>query len=78
MIGLRPECVHLDAAGVPGRLTLLEPTGPDTYAFVETAMGSIVLRVAGNVAQRVGDPVHLTWDARDLHLFDATAHTRIG
>ena len=78
VIGLRPECVHLAATGVQGRLTLLEPTGPDTYAFVETAMGSIVLRVAGNVVQRVGDPVHLTWSARDLHVFDATAHTRIG
>ena len=78
VIGLRPECVHLGDSGVPGTLTLLEPTGPDTYAFVATAMGNVVLRVAGRVAQRVGDPVHLRWDARDLHLFNAETEARVG
>ena len=78
MIGLRPECVHLGDSGVPGTLTLLEPTGPDTYAFVATAMGNVVLRVAGRVTQRVGDPVHLRWDARDLHLFNAETEARVG
>jgi multiple sugar transport system ATP-binding protein len=70
--------VHLSDAGVPGTLTLLEPTGPDTYAFVDTALGQIVLRVAGHVSQRVGDGVHLSWDARDLHVFDAVSEARIG
>ncbi|CAN5351228.1 ABC transporter ATP-binding protein [soil metagenome] len=78
VIGVRPECVHLADAGVPGRLTLLEPTGPDTYAFVETAIGSVVLRVAGHVKERVGDTVQLTWDARDLHVFDAAGGARVG
>ncbi len=78
VIGLRPECVHLGEQGLAGRLTLLEPTGPDTYAFVDTAMGTIVLRVGGHVTQRVGDPVQLTWDARDLHLFNAETGARIG
>jgi multiple sugar transport system ATP-binding protein len=78
IVGLRPERINLSAAGVPGRLTLLEPTGPDTYAFVDTVMGAIVLRVAGRVVQRVGDAVHLSWDARDLHVFDAATQARIG
>ena len=78
VIGLRPECVHLGDSGVPGTLTLLEPTGPDTYAFVATAMGNVVLRVAGRVTQRVGDSVHLRWDARDLHLFNAETEARVG
>ena len=78
VIGLRPECVYLGEQGVAGRLTLLEPTGPDTYAFVDTAMGNMVLRVAGNVAQRIGDPVRLAWEARDLHLFNAQTGARIG
>ncbi len=78
VIGLRPECVQLADQGMPGRLTLLEPTGPDTYAFVDTAMGSLVLRTGGRVTQRVGDPVHVAWDARDLHVFDAATEARIG
>jgi multiple sugar transport system ATP-binding protein len=78
VIGLRPECVQLADQGVPGRLTLLEPTGPDTYAFVDTAVGTLVLRTGGRVTQRVGDQVHVAWDARDLHVFDATGGARIG
>ena len=78
VVGLRPECMHFGDSGVPGTLTLLEPTGPDTYAIVDTAIGSLVLRVGGHVAQRVGDAVHLTWDARDLHLFNAETEARVG
>jgi len=78
VIGLRPECIQLADEGVPGRLTLLEPTGPDTYAFVDTAIGSLVLRTGGRVTQRVGDSVRVAWDARDLHVFDAASEARIG
>jgi len=78
VIGLRPERVQLGDSGVAGRLTLLEPTGPDTYAFVDTPLGSLVSRVAGTVTQRVGDLVNLNWDARDLHLFDTATEARIG
>jgi multiple sugar transport system ATP-binding protein len=78
VIGLRHERVHLSATGVPGNLMLLEPTGPDTYAFVDTPIGQIVLRVAGRVIQQVGDAVHLSWEARDLHVFDANTQGRIG
>ena len=78
VIGLRPERVQLGEHGVAGRLTLLEPTGPDTYAFVDTPLGSLVSRVAGTVTQRVGDVVNLSWDARDLHLFDTATEARIG
>jgi len=78
VIGLRPERVQLGDSGTAGRLTLLEPTGPDTYAFVDTPLGSLVSRVAGTVTQRVGDVVNLNWEARDLHLFDTATEARIG
>ncbi|MBL0729806.1 ABC transporter ATP-binding protein [Piscinibacter sp. HJYY11] len=78
VLGVRPECVRLADAGLGGRLTLLEPTGPDTYAFVDTALGPLVLRTGGRVAHRVGDSVHVAWDARDLHVFDAQSERRIG
>jgi len=78
LIGLRPERVQLGEHGIAGRLMLLEPTGPDTYAFVDTPIGSLVSRVAGTVTQRVGDVVHLHWEPRDLHLFDTATDARIG
>jgi multiple sugar transport system ATP-binding protein len=78
VLGVRPECVRLADSGLSGRLTLLEPTGPDTYAFVDTAIGPLVLRTGGRVAQRVGDAVHVAWDARELHVFDAESERRVG
>jgi multiple sugar transport system ATP-binding protein len=77
-LGVRPECVRLADSGVPGRLVLLEPTGPDTYAFVETPIGPLVLRTGGRVAHQVGESVHVAWDAQDLHVFDGASEQRIG
>jgi multiple sugar transport system ATP-binding protein len=78
VLGVRPECVRFADSGLAGRLTLLEPTGPDTYAFVDTAIGPLVLRTGGRVAHRVGDSVRVAWDARDLHVFDAHSDRRLG
>ncbi|MBX3627162.1 MAG: sn-glycerol-3-phosphate ABC transporter ATP-binding protein UgpC [Rhizobacter sp.] len=78
VLGVRPECVRLADTGLAGRLTLLEPTGPDTYAFVDTAIGPLVLRTGGRVPQRVGDAVHVAWDAQDLHVFDDATDRRLG
>ncbi|MGY4827550.1 ABC transporter ATP-binding protein [Sphaerotilaceae bacterium SBD11-9] len=78
VLGVRPECVRLADGGLAGRLTLLEPTGPDTYAFVDTALGPLVLRTGGRVPHQVGDAVHVAWEARDLHVFDAASERRIG
>ncbi len=75
--GLRPEALTLADEGLAGRLRLLEPTGPETYAFVDTAIGSLVARVPGVVRSKVGDPVHLAWSASQVHLFDATTQRRI-
>jgi multiple sugar transport system ATP-binding protein len=77
VLGVRPECVRLAEQGLAGRLTLLDPTGPDTYAFVDTAVGPLVLRTGGKVAQKVGDTVQVAWDTADLHLFDAVSDLRI-
>jgi multiple sugar transport system ATP-binding protein len=78
VIGLRPEAIALADQGVPGQLKLLEPTGPDTFAMVETEMGNLTLRTDGRVTHRVGDNIHVAWDARDLHVFDAATEARIG
>ncbi|AKJ28456.1 ABC transporter ATP-binding protein [Caldimonas brevitalea] len=76
--GLRPEALQFADTGLPGQLSMLEPTGPETYAMVDTALGHIVARVPGKVTQRVGDRVHLAWSAHDVHLFDAASQQRLG
>ena len=77
--GLRPEALRFVPAGsgLAGVLTMTEPTGPESYAFVDTAAGPLVVRVPGKVPAAVGDTVALAWQPTDVHLFDAASEQRI-
>ena len=75
--GLRPESLVFADDGLPGTLAMIEPTGPETYALVETAVGLLTARVPGKVTQRVGDRVFLRWSPTDAHLFDAKSERRV-
>ena len=78
LYGLRPEALVLADAGLPGTISLLEPTGPETYVLVDTPIGKLMARVPGKVHQAVGDTVRLQWSANDAHLFDARSERRVG
>ncbi len=75
--GLRPEALRFADSGLAGTLRMVEPTGPETYAYVDTAVGDLVVRVPGHVSQAVGEQVWLSWDTRAVHLFDAKTEARI-
>jgi len=75
--GLRPEAVQFASDGVAGTLRMTEPTGPETYATVETPVGALTLRVPGYLAAQVGETVHLQWAPEAVHLFDAKTEQRI-
>ncbi|HEY0858947.1 MAG TPA: sn-glycerol-3-phosphate ABC transporter ATP-binding protein UgpC [Albitalea sp.] len=75
--GLRPESLAFASDGLPGRVSMLEPTGPETYALVDTPVGMLTARVPGKVHQQVGEQVHLRWSAVDAHLFDAQTQRRV-
>ena len=77
LYGLRPEAVSFAADGLAGRIAMLEPTGPETYAIVDTPVGKITARLPGKVHERVGDPVHLGWNPGAVHLFDASTERRV-
>jgi multiple sugar transport system ATP-binding protein len=76
-VGLRPEDLALAEAGLPGTLTMIEPTGPETYLTADTALGHLTARVPGNVTLVVGDHVHLHWQPQQMHLFDAGTDQRL-
>ncbi len=75
--GLRPEAIAFADNGLAGTLTMIEPTGPETYAMVETEVGKLVARVPGKVHQSVGDRVFLAWAPQDAHLFDGQSEQRV-
>ena len=67
--GLRPEDLSFGAQGLPGRLTMIEPTGPETYVTADTALGPLRLRLPGPARHAVGEAVHLQWQPEQVHLF---------
>ncbi len=77
LYGLRPEHLSLADSGVPGRLTIVEPTGPDTYATVDTPLGMLTARVPGTLHAQAGENVHLRWQPQHAHLFDARTEARV-
>jgi multiple sugar transport system ATP-binding protein len=76
--GLRPESISFAAQGLPGKLSMIEPTGPETYATVDTAAGKLTARVPGVLQAAVGEAVHLQWSAEQAHLFDRASGVRVG
>ena len=76
--GLRPESISFAAQGLPGTLSMIEPTGPETYATVDTPAGQLTARVPGVLQASVGDAVHLQWQADQSHLFDRASGVRVG
>ncbi|MBL8351594.1 MAG: ABC transporter ATP-binding protein [Burkholderiaceae bacterium] len=75
--GLRPEDLAFADEGLPGTLTMIEPTGPETYVTADTAVGKLTARVAGHARRHIGDRVHLRWAAEQAHLFDAAGGQRL-
>jgi len=80
--GLRPEDLAIapdttEDGGLPGTLRMLEPTGPETYAMVDTAIGCLTARVPGRLSQRIGEPLRLQWQAGASHLFDRGTGQRL-
>ncbi len=77
LYGLRPEALQLNGSGLPGRVHMVEPTGPETYVCADTVLGRLTARVPGEVQTRVGDVVHLQWRPEAVHLFEATSQRRV-
>ena len=75
--GLRPEALSLADQGLAAHITMVEPTGPETYVTLDSAIGHVVVRAPGKFHPVVGDTVHLAWGTEDVHLFDAKTQKRI-
>ena len=64
-LGQRPEHIHLsDDAPWRGQVSLVEPTGADTYVVVKTEAGTITVRAPANTKLQVGQTIGLTVSSR--------------
>jgi len=77
-VGVRPEDLKLEPQGAPARVTLVEPTGAETYVLVQGAFGEFTVRLPGESTHRPGDALALGFDAAKVHVFDADSGARLG
>ena len=73
-LGVRPEHVRVcapDQGTATAEVRLVEPLGADTLIHLDTGGQRVIARVAGLPDFRPGDPVGVTLDRNQLHLFDA-------
>jgi multiple sugar transport system ATP-binding protein len=78
-LGQRPEHIHLsDDAAWRGQVTLVEPTGADTYVVVKTAVGLVTVRTPPSTVVKVGDAVGMTVSSNHNNWFDAQSGLRLG
>ncbi|BEP95294.1 sn-glycerol-3-phosphate ABC transporter ATP-binding protein UgpC [Acidovorax sp. A79] len=78
LLGVRPEHLQLqDDAPWRGQVSVVEPTGPDTYVMVDTAAGSVTLRTDAQTRVQPGDHVGLTVAPANAHWFDAKSEERL-
>ena len=78
LLGVRPEHLVLqDDAPWRGQVSVVEPTGPDTYVVVDTAAGNVTLRTDAQARVRPGERVGLAVSPAHAHWFDARTQERV-
>jgi multiple sugar transport system ATP-binding protein len=78
LLGVRPEHLQLQAdASWRGRVSVVEPTGPDTYVVVDTDAGPVTLRTDAQTRVQPGDLVGLAVAPAHAHWFDAGTEERL-
>jgi ABC-type sugar transport system ATPase subunit len=74
-IGIRPEHIHLlkatdKRATLKGKTSIVEQLGNTTYAYVDTALGQLIVQGEGSMQVAFGSEVGLQIDSKFAHLFD--------
>ncbi|MDZ4188418.1 MAG: ABC transporter ATP-binding protein [Hydrogenophaga sp.] len=78
LLGLRPEhIVFNDEAPWRGEVSVVEPTGADTYVVVKTAAGDVTVRTAPQVRVNPGDRVGLDVQVAHANWFDTSSGVRL-
>ncbi|QDL55950.1 ABC transporter ATP-binding protein [Rhodoferax aquaticus] len=77
-IGVRPEHVALvPDATWRGEVSVVEPTGADTYVVVKTASGDVTVRTSANAHWKAGDQVGLQVSTEHTSWFNVQTGVRI-
>jgi multiple sugar transport system ATP-binding protein len=77
LYGVRPEHLKLDGAGIPLVVQVTEPTGSETQVHGHIGSVPVLGAFRERIATRPGEPLHVTADPADIHLFDRDTGARI-
>jgi multiple sugar transport system ATP-binding protein len=82
VVGVRPEDLDMraesDTSGqLCGTVSLVEPTGPETYALVDLGFAEATVRMGGLPSVTPGQAVRIHVPAAALHLFDPQSGRRL-
>ncbi|GGF13953.1 ABC transporter ATP-binding protein [Aliidongia dinghuensis] len=75
--GIRPEHLTLDAAGVAAAVSVVEPTGADTFVYAEIGGVPICATFDERHEFHPGEPIALAPRLDAVHLFDAATGTKV-
>jgi sn-glycerol 3-phosphate transport system ATP-binding protein len=76
-VGVRPEAVRLDTAGVPARIVAVEFLGADTLIEARVEGHPFIIRRPGRVVAQAGETLPIAWSPDDVHWFDLSSNRRI-
>jgi sn-glycerol 3-phosphate transport system ATP-binding protein len=76
-IGIRPEAVRIEAAGLPARVVAAEFLGADTLVEARVGEHPFIVRRPGRVEAKAGEVIALQWNPADAHWFDLATERRI-
>jgi len=77
-LGLRPEHLRLDEQSPwRGDVSVVEPTGADTYLVVKTASGDTTVRVSPQTRVQVGERIGLGIEVDHVNWFDRSSGQRL-
>ena len=68
--GIRPEDIHLDQAGVPVSIVVVEPTGSETLVVAKLGEQTISCVFRERIKAKPGDQLRISPNRPAIHLFD--------
>ncbi len=81
VLGVRPEHISLSHKGDPqairAELVVIEPVGSDNYLYVTVGDDDCTVRVPADVKPDPTEPLWITFDEADIHLFDSETHENV-
>jgi multiple sugar transport system ATP-binding protein len=77
-VGVRPEDLSIrDDGQLQGRISLVEPTGPETYALIDLGHTEITVRMSGLPNVELGAAVRVHVPPASIHVFAADTGLRL-